>query len=471
MKEITLVHVSASYPRTVPTGTLYIAAVLKKAGYAIDFRDFGIDSYRTLDPTEIYSVMRDGADFVGVSCMSDTLPFVLCAVRKFKKEQPGKIVILGGPGPSGVAEELVRTFPFIDVVVVGEGEETIVEVMDCLTTGARSDLASVGGICYRDGDCYRRTPPRERIADLDGIPLPLYECIRLEDYPLVNIVFSRGCPYGCTFCDVARLWQRKNRRRSVESVVEEMKFLRNRYGRVDFEFSDETFVLREDVVSGFCRRLRSDRLEIGWACSGRINLMTPELLEEMVASGCRGVFYGIESASDAVLRRIRKDFTIAAAVDVLHMTSRHARTVASFIWGFPFESDEDLLRTLYLAVYLSQVGVDVRLNRLVPFALTPLYREYGDRLVLNDAWRSASAMDPFDAGRCCGEVRELVTSMPRLFPEYYWFQTDRLREKSEIVCAIDRYRHVQQWPKSCGCAKPDASETVSPGGGGSHAGS
>ena len=456
MSDVTLVHISLSRPRTVPSGILYLAAVLERAGYAVDVRDMYVESYRDLDPGRFLSLLEGCADIVGFGCMSDSLPFVINGIEAIKERYPGTTVILGGPGPSGVAREIMRSFPFIDIIVDGEGEETLREVVDCLTGGHRSDLHLVKGIYFRNGGEVLETAARGRITDLDSLPLPAYEKVPMDEYPLVNVVFSRGCPYRCTFCDVAPMWKRRNYRRSVEGVVDEMQYLRERYGKTEFEFTDETFVLHGDVIGDFCRELGTRCADVTWACTGRINLITGGLLEEMCSHGCRGIFYGIESGSDAVLERIKKDFTAGRAVEIVHETLERAHVVASFVWGFPFETVEDLLNTLLLMVYLSRLGVDTRLNRLVPFAQTPLYAEYGDQLVWRDEWDSYSDTVPFQAAGYRREIMDIIRSHPGAFPEFYWFPSANHAEKCGLVDRFNAHVHGSEWPASAPSA-PDGS--------------
>jgi anaerobic magnesium-protoporphyrin IX monomethyl ester cyclase len=268
----------------------------------------------------------------------------------------------------------------------------------------------------------------------------------MEEYSLMNLVFSRGCPYHCTFCDVAPLWGREHHRRSPENVIEEITFLTKRFGKRNFEFTDETFVLKRAAVFDFCRALRSKGLDVNWSCTGRVNLIDEELLKEMGAAGCRGLFFGIESGSDRVLSRIRKDCSAKDAVAALRLTGRFMRPVASFIWGFPFETVEDVAQTLLLMVYLSQVGVDTRLNRLAPFALAPLFKEFGDRLVRLQGKRSASPKEPFEASVLPAGARELIAKHPRVFPEFFWFGCERLDEKMQMVKLLDRHWHTPEWP-------------------------
>jgi anaerobic magnesium-protoporphyrin IX monomethyl ester cyclase len=447
-KDITLVCISMSQPRTTLPGPLYIAAVLEKAGYGVDFRDYAVKSYWDLDPVGFLSDLDDSADVIGLSCTSDLLPFAIYALKGLKQKQPAKTIVLGGAGPTGVAKEILESFPFVDIVVLGEGELTILEVMECLTKGEKSDLRAINGICYRDGEGVFMTPGRERIKDLDQLPFPLYERVRMQEFPLISIVFSRGCPYKCTFCDVAPMWKHRNYRRSIDGVISEIRFIKDKYGNTDFEFTDETFVLDRDEIMAFCERLRREQIEITWACTGRINLITDELLAEMAASGCKAIFYGIESGSDRVLEKVKKDFSAREAVEIIRKTLVHMHAVASFIWGFPFETEDDLLKTLLLMVYLSQMGIDTRLNRLAPFALTPLYSEYGDRLICFEELYTFSPGDPFQAQTHRGEIRDLIREFPSVFPEFLWFPADRLAEKSRLIESLSSHWYRPDWPPS-----------------------
>lgn len=448
-------HISLARPRTVPAGILYLAAVLERAGYGVDVRDMYVESYRDLTPDGFLALLEDCADIVGFGCMSDSLPFVVSGIGAFKQRHPHKTVILGGPGPTGVAREIMLGFPSVDIIVDGEGEETLGEVVECLTSGSARDLRLVKGICFRDGGEVLETAARGRITDLDSLPLPAYEKVPMDEYPLVNVVFSRGCPYHCTFCDVAPMWKRRNYRRSVEGVVDEMQYLRERYGKTEFEFTDETFVLHRDVIADFCRELGARCAGVSWACTGRINLITEELLEEMCGCGCRGIFYGIESGSDSVLGRIKKDFAVSEAVEIAHKTLMRAHVVASFVWGFPFETVEDLMKTLLLMVYLSHLGVDTRLNRLVPFALTPLYAEYGDQIVWRDVWDYYSNSVPFEASGYPREIVDIIRGRPGTFPEFYWFPSANHSEKRGLVERFNAHVHGAEWPASAAPGRGD----------------
>jgi len=453
LKNITLVNISTNSPYSVPTGPLYIAAVLEKAGYKVDFRDFSFTSPQELDSARFVSALEDCADIIGFSCISDTLPFVVCTLEMLRRKYPGKTIILGGPGPSGVAGEIMHHFPFIDIVVIGEGEATILELMDCLHNGGSGDIKRVNGICCRDGHDVVVTPVRDRIRDLDSLPFPLYEKLRMEKYSLVNIVFSRGCPYRCSFCDVAPMWRRQHYRRSTSSVIDELKYLKKKYGITNFEFTDETFVLKNREVMNFCTALKEEDIDVQWACTGRVNLMSEELLNEMTSGGCRALFFGIESGSDSVLRDIDKDFTVQEALDVVLKTREHAGVVASFIWGFPSETLPDMMRTILLMSFLSQMGVDCRLNRLAPFTLAPLYDEFKSWLMPPNSEHASSTTDPFQLCNYKQEIVDLVNNAPDVFPEFLWFPTESIEEKIRLIESLNRHSHILDlsWGESAAC--------------------
>jgi anaerobic magnesium-protoporphyrin IX monomethyl ester cyclase len=454
---ITLAHVAVSNPPTVPAGALSIAGALAGAGYNVDFRDCTSPSYRHLASSDLASRLDSAAPVIGVGCMSDTLPFVIAALEDLKARRPQAVVVLGGPGPSGVAGELVRAFPFVDVVVVGEGEATVLELMERLGDGlSGANLREVKGVSFSGESGAVVTPARERIRDLDRLPLPLYEAVKVERYPMVNIVFSRGCPYRCTFCDVAPMWQRKHVRRSVDAVVEEIRLLKTRYGRTRFEFTDETFVLGREKIFEFCDRLKREGLGIKWSCTGRVNLVARDMLAEMASAGCEAMFFGIESGSDRVLELVTKDFTVAEAVEALHLTLEFMRPVASFIWGFPFETEDDLVETLLLTTYLSQVGVDSRLNRLAPFPLMPLYQEFGKRVVWRDDQASSTGGEPFETAGYPRRVVDLVKGFPEIFPSFYWFDGEGMDAKRRLVGSAGRYWQTADWPEEPD--GPDGSE-------------
>ncbi|HLP61761.1 MAG TPA: cobalamin-dependent protein, partial [Candidatus Deferrimicrobium sp.] len=200
--DITIANLTRSYveretPDTfTPLGALYIASTLEKNDYNVDFRDYLTkDHNRYGDPTSpgsIFDFLEDSADILGISCGGSMLPSLLPALKILKTRYPHKTIILGGIGASGVAAELLHEFPFINIVAVGEGEETMLDLANHLCNG--KSLNDVKGIIYRDNGSVCINPPRGRINDLDAVPFPNYDKIDFEDYSVISLITSRGCP-------------------------------------------------------------------------------------------------------------------------------------------------------------------------------------------------------------------------------------------------------------------------------------
>jgi radical SAM superfamily enzyme YgiQ (UPF0313 family) len=412
----------------IPLGPLYITAALEKEGYEVDFRDYlvGSGAYsEPMAPDSLVSFLEKPCDIIGVGCTGGTLPAVISALSILEQQHPGKTVILGGIGPTGAAEEIVKHFPFIDIVVKGEGEATIVEVVNALARG--KGLEKVRGIVYRENGVFRVNPPRPWIKDPDTIPFPAYHKIDPADYSITGIASTRGCPFDCTFCDTAPFWGRRYRARSVANVIEEIRFLDGEYGLRHFEFVDDTFVLKKERVYEFCRRIQKETPGIRWTCCGRINLVDEEMMKIMADSGCTMVFYGMESGSDKILARIKKEFTRERAKEVIARTAEYFDVYVSFIWGFPFETMEDFHETIDCTAFVSQLGGIPWLFSLAPLPLSSLYREYRDTLVFSEEWCANMA------GSAGEKQLELLKKFPRIFCGFYRYDTENFREKFTII--------------------------------------
>lgn len=417
---------------TVPIGPLYVTAVLERAGCTVDFRDYQITSHkRPLSAQNIIRFLSGSERTLGVSCQFNALPFVLNALGEIKERDPQKTIVLGGPGPSAVAEDIVRHFAFIDVIVRGEGEETMLELAE------GKPLRDIRGIVYRDRGTVISTPPRKRIQDLDGLPFPAYHNIDFSKYAHAGIITARGCPFHCTFCEVAPLWGNNTVRRGVANVIAEMRFLHDRYGVRTFHIHDDTFVLDRRWVRDFCRSLRDEGLDVSWLCLGRINLVDEEMLSDMAAAGCRGVQYGIESGSDAVLKRIHKGLTVEQILDVAKTSLRHIDNVtATFMWGFPFESMDDFYETVYLMGVMAGMGCTIKLLSLAPAPLSPLYRKYSHQLRFSEEYVSNLLWGVLDSTTSKAEkdrVVKMIVRHPEIFSGFYHFHSKDLTEKHTVL--------------------------------------
>ena len=260
MPDFAIVNLAAGQSLTMaPLGALYVVAALEEAGYSVAFRDYalerGPDIYRTARIADFLD--RTDSPILGISCFSSMLPHALAASRTVRAARPDIKIVLGGPGPSAIAKDLMQRFPEIDFVVYGEGEETAIELAAALLTGSPA-LSSIQGLVWRGDDgTVVQNPARQRRKQLDEIRFPAYELSDLAWYGVVGVVYARGCPYQCTYCDVVSMWKRLNVARTLENVLTELNWLEQEYGLRHVAFVDDLFTVDRARTIEFCRAVRA----------------------------------------------------------------------------------------------------------------------------------------------------------------------------------------------------------------------
>jgi len=479
MSDITLINISIAkrfgekvlFERN-SAGVLSLIATLEKAGFEVDFHEHFLNyKYSFTDEIKHFLTLIDNpSPLVGIGCHSVHLPFVVLAVKELKKIFPEKRVILGGIGPSSLAKELLETFSFIDTIVLGEGEETIVELLKTKT----DSLRDIKGLVYREKGGVFTTNVREPIRDLDSLPLPAYHKMDFEQYEIPTVITSRGCPYRCPFCSLSAFWGRKVRYRSIDSVIEELKLLAGRYGIKYIFFGDPTFVIDRDRIVRLCHRLKKENLGLRWECLVRIDCMDEELMHEMSNSSCEAVFFGLESGSDRVLKKIKPMITVDKSLDIIHKSLEYFKTVeVSLMWGFPFETLDDFKETLRISEYLKdKLSCQVQLRWLEPYPATAFYEEYKDLLFSPEElsyifhseiaeqrilkgenfYRNGKSIQKvciptnvtsirtiIAASHIANLCRQLIQNYPHLFCDYYRYDTPNLGEKIRLAQGFSLY--------------------------------
>jgi radical SAM superfamily enzyme YgiQ (UPF0313 family) len=362
----------------VPLGPLYLVRALEDKGFNVDFRDYQLNEYEDPFASEnIAAYLEDSADIVGISCMANLLPFAVLALKDFKELHPEKTVIIGGVGPAAVETKLLERFPWIDIIVKGEAEHTFPELLTALKANIKP--AGIPGVLYRDNGKVIANAQRDRITDLDTIPLPAFERVDLSKYSGYGVVSSRGCPYLCTFCGVAPIWGHQAYNRGVDNILHEMRVLHERAGVDMFLFQDEFFVSGKQQVMDFCKGLKASGMNVKWKAFGRVNLTDLEMMEAMAECGCCELRYGIETASERILDVTRKAFTVEQVLEVLPEAIQiFPRVDAFYIWGFPFETQEEFQKTLFQMVSFRMMGARILPSLFCFLPQTAICQEYGD---------------------------------------------------------------------------------------------
>lgn len=391
MADITLINLNMLFIRYgeeterelhVPLGPLYLTRALEDAGFEVDFRDYQM--CEADDPFEMETFLdfcHEPAPVIGVSSMANLLPFSILALKALRERYPDRKLLLGGVGASSVENQVLSRFDWVDVICRGEGEVTGPELLRTVRDGG--DLSKVRGVSFRQNGSVFHTPERRRIEDLDSIAFPAFDKIELERYAGYGMMTSRGCPYLCTFCSVAPVWNLESYSRSAKNIVDEMRHLNREAGVELFLFQDEFFVSGKRQVMKFCRELRRAELDVEWKAFGRVNLVDDEMMRAMADCGCLELRFGVESGSERVLKRIKKGFTAGQVLEIVpRAVEIFPRVDVFYIWGFPFESLEDFHQSLFQMVSFRMMGARILPSLLSLLPQTEIYREWGARAKL-----------------------------------------------------------------------------------------
>ncbi|MHC4595375.1 MAG: B12-binding domain-containing radical SAM protein, partial [Planctomycetota bacterium] len=332
-------------------GIAYLLAVAKKAGYRTKYIDMVMDAFSVEELLQY--VAKTKPSLIGITAFAVQISAASTIAGKIKQQMAEALICVGGSHASAIPEQTLEEFPDFDFVVCGEAENLLPKIFDCL--GNYDALSRLSGIVTKDKKDHTWVP----IQNIEDIPLPAWEEFDLTKYPgncphrtrqELPVVTGRGCPFRCVFC--CRALGSKVRRRSVESVISEIERNIEEFGCESIAFLDETFVLSKDWAEQFFSQLiyRGLNKKINWSCSMRVSNVSPELFQRMKEAGCYYIFFGIESASDATLKRIKKGITLPQIRNAVKWTKQAGITpIGAFIIGLPGDSEADILKSVELA--------------------------------------------------------------------------------------------------------------------------
>ncbi|MCW3997085.1 MAG: B12-binding domain-containing radical SAM protein [Candidatus Bathyarchaeota archaeon] len=383
--------------KTPPMGLAYLAAALEAEGYQPKIIDANALELNFIEMRK--KLEKESPDVVCVTSITPMIYEAMASVKVAKSVSPNSTTILGGPHATFCPMETLENCPELDVVCLGEGEETLTELIQKVEK--EQNLDDVKGIIYRKSGHFYRTEPRPLIKDLDNLPFPARHLLPMNhytvlgrNYPSINIVSSRGCPFRCSFCSSSYFYGKSYRARTAKNVVDEIEQVVNKYKVKSIEFSDDTFTLYRSRVEEICEEIIRRKLDISWVCSSRANLVTRDLLIRMKKAGCHIVLYGIESGSPRILKLMKKGETpiqMARAVKVTKETGME--TLGSFILGYPEETRSELLQTIHFS---KKIGIDfAEFSIATPYPGTELFEfSVKKELLLTKDWSLYTGVKP-----------------------------------------------------------------------------
>lgn len=363
----------------LPHGLLSIAAVLLKNGYDISICDpyvmeMGHDEFRRY-------LLKNKFDVIGLgNCFTSQTENYFLTAKICRKTLPDAKICIGGAHPTIFPEETLRRCPDIDFVIRGEGEFPFLELIRTIENDS-AGLSKVQGLIYRNGDGIRVNDPYPGIKSADDIPIFPYHLLPVEKYvpppsnykklPTYGMLIQRGCPYSCVYCD-SRIHGRKLRQMSVQRTIDEIKFLRDKYGMKGIIFHDSIFTINKRWIMEFCRKLIDEKIDIAWTCYTRADAVDEELCRLMKKAGCWSIAFGIESANQESLNLIKKNITVEKIIRGINAVKNAGlEIIGSIILCLPGEDEQMVKKTIH---FVKEMDLDVVVFFMpVPFPGTELF--------------------------------------------------------------------------------------------------
>lgn len=408
-----------------PLGISYIAAVLEQNKIDVKIIDA---SAMEMDWDQLEKeIEKISPDVVAITALTPTIEQALQSARIAKNILPESTVILGGYHPTFTFKELLKN-DFLDVIIIGEGEYTMLELIQALESG--SELHQVNGIATRDFV----TPPRKIIEDLDNLPFPARHLLPMDQYKILNIklptgtmISGRGCPYQCSFCSSAAMHGKKLRMRSAKNVVDEMEHLSNDHHTKMIAFMDDTFTVNKKRVEEICDEIKKRNLDVFWGCTTRVDTLSHRMLQKMSDSGCITLFMGVESADQQILDNVNKKITINKVKNAFELARNYdIRTIASVVLGMPGDSKENILKTIK---FVKNLNPNYAIFSLAtPYPGTSFYKQaVSENLIKVNDWSKYTLLNPVIDTMDCS-LEELKNLQRKAFRSFYLRPSYLLRQ-------------------------------------------
>ncbi|MFC2038812.1 B12-binding domain-containing radical SAM protein [Chloroflexota bacterium] len=440
---------STKYPQP-PMGLAQLAAVLEEKGYRVNVVDANA---LKLDPDQVISRLS-GAEVVGLTAMTPTISPALEIARAVKEALPEIPIILGGAHATLLPEETLAASPAVDVIVRGEGEETLIDLLQAMEN--KQPFEDIQGISYRKNSETINNPLRPGTVDLDSLPFLAYHLLPWQEYkphpphgralPFAVIITSRGCPYQCAYCSKP-VFGNNFRAQSPERVLDELIYFKDKLGVKEFAFYDDVFTLNKKRAHSISDGILQKGLKMHWTCETRVNLVDRELLKHMKQAGCYAIAYGIESASEEILGSICKDIEPGQVEEAIRLTREAGiQTVGYFMLGSPGETPATIRQSIDLAKKLKLDYAQFSIT--TPFPGTRLYDMYMEgKTGVNIPWESfvyagtGEGITPvFESDALTrDEIQQWARKAYREFylrPSYPWQRLLQIRSPGDLMVNI-----------------------------------
>ncbi len=414
-----------------PLGLYYIGAVLKDKGHDVEILNW-CDAGDNPDLVR-KTLIEKQPDLLGFSVLNANRWGAISIAKLAKEINPAIKTVFGGVGATFLWEHLLRHFPWLDFVVLGEGETTFEELVGRLDKGDTTDISAIDGIAFRGPGGPVRNPPRAFIKELDSLPDPS----RFFDFD--HLASSRGCPWQCSFCGSPMFWGRKVRFHSPVYFVNQLERLYSR-GTSFFFFSDDTFTLKKDRAIEICCLIIERKLNITWFAISRADRVDGEILEWMRRAGCTQISYGVESGSPAIRTYLNKQIEEESMVRAFALTRRYGILPrAYFIYGSPGETRSTIQESLELIDKIRPLGAIFYILDIYPG--TSLYETYLKNTGLTDKIWLDPIEDIMYFETDSSLSRELVLEYGKTLRNHFWEKLSSFAQSIDLIDLPHLYPH------------------------------
>ncbi len=362
-----------------PMGLAYLGGSMRDAGLHVEILDAPALGLHVHDV--VAKIADGGYQLVGMTLLTPMFSAVRQLAEAIKSRSPEVTIAVGGPHPTVLPMRTLTELSAVDIVCVGEGEKTIVEIASALA--GDGELAGVRGICYRRKGEIMMTPPRAFEQDLDSIAAPARDLLPMERYRLTasrtkgsgycpTVIVARGCPFNCQYC--SHTFGRTFRHHSVGRILWELRDLKENYGVTQVNLEADTLTLDRGFISGLCEAMIREGLGLEWTCESRVDTVDEDLLKLMKKAGCWQISYGVESGSQRLLDLIQKGVTKEKVRETYALTHKTGITIRSFFMlGLPTETREESMETIRFAIELDSLWAQFTVT--IPYPGTPMFQE------------------------------------------------------------------------------------------------
>ena len=376
----------------VPHWILWLAGYLEQKRYNVDVvdvksdvnGDFSVREKERVFQETVERVIASRSPLVGLSGFTEDYRNLVKLASKIKQKSGAKIVVGGIHATVCPEDFFIREDSPFDAAVVGDGEVPLADIIEAEKAGPYS-WEKIGGLTFRNSKGVVRTTPQSVFRSLDGMPIHPYHKLDMNFYLQpqqfllrsiylsgIHIFTARGCPYGCTFCANSR---KKVRYRPIDSVIGEIKYLKEKYEIDGFYIHDDTFSIKSDRIIEFCEKLMNLRYQFVWGMEGRVNQFPDKVFQVLKRSGCIQIDLGVESGSQESLNRMRKGITVKDTEEIFRRCrSENIRTYANILINTPEETEEDVRKTIELMENIKATVYGICVT--TPYPGTEIYDQY-----------------------------------------------------------------------------------------------